>query len=109
MKKLALDALARHLAAHAAAAPSGRSAETVYGGHEHVLRQTLVALQAGQSMAEHVSPGEATVYILRGRIRVVADRTSWDGRSGDLIALPRTRHRIDAVADTVALLTVASY
>ncbi|NGP08749.1 LuxR family transcriptional regulator [Rhodococcus sp. 14C212] len=109
MKKFSLDALARHLAAHAAVAPSGRSAETVYGGHEHVLRQTLVALQAGRSMAEHESPGEATVYILRGRIRVVADRTSWDGRSGDLIALPRTRHRIDAVTDTVALFTVAKY
>lgn len=109
MKKLSLDALARHLRAHAATAPSGRSAETVYGGHEHVLRQTLLALQAGQSMAEHASPGEATVYVLHGRIRVVADRASWDGRSGDLIALPRTRHRIDADTDTVLLLTVAKY
>lgn len=109
MRKLSLDALARHLAAHAATASSGRSAETVYGGHDHVLRQTLMVLQAGQSTAEHVGPGEATVYILRERLRVVADQASWDGRGGDLIALPRTRHRIDAVADTVALLTVASY
>lgn len=32
----------------AAAAPSGRSAETVFGGHEQVLRQTLVFLYRGR-------------------------------------------------------------
>ena len=29
---------------------------TVYGGHEHVLRQTLIALAAGQSLEEHANP-----------------------------------------------------
>ena len=47
MQKTTLLALARHQLEIARDAPSGRSAHTVYGGHEHVLRQTLVALRAG--------------------------------------------------------------
>ena len=43
MEKLSLDALARELMKSATAASAGRSARTVYGGHEHVLRQTLMA------------------------------------------------------------------
>jgi hypothetical protein len=39
MEKLSLDALVRELMKSATAAPAGRSARTVYGGHEHVLRQ----------------------------------------------------------------------
>jgi hypothetical protein len=41
MEKLSLDALARELMKAATAAPAGRASRTVYGGHEHVLRQTL--------------------------------------------------------------------
>jgi quercetin dioxygenase-like cupin family protein len=63
----------------ATAAPAGRSARTVYGGHEHMLRQTLMALTAGSSMSEHENPGEATVHVLRGRVRLVADAAEWKG------------------------------
>ena len=44
MEKMSLTALAREQLAGAERASSGRSAHTVYGGHEHVLRQTLIAL-----------------------------------------------------------------
>ncbi len=57
MQKLSLDALAREHLERAAAASTGRSASTVYGGHEHVLRQTLLALTAGTSLADHENPG----------------------------------------------------
>lgn len=66
MQKLSLDALAREHLERAAAATNGRSATTVYGGHAHTLRQTLLALKAGTSLAEHDSPGEATLLVLRG-------------------------------------------
>ena len=107
MKKLSLIAVARHLRSHAATASSGRSAETVYGGHDQVLRQTLIALQRGRSMGEHDSPGEGTVYVLHGRIRLSTGDTSWDARTGDLVIIPRARHRIDACEDSTVLLTVA--
>ncbi len=44
MQKSSLAALAREQLELARAASSGRSASTVYGGHEHVLRQTMIAL-----------------------------------------------------------------
>ena len=71
MQKSSLDALARELLAAASASSSGRAARTVYGGHEHVLRQTVIALAAGQALAEHENPGEATVHVLHGRVRLV--------------------------------------
>jgi hypothetical protein len=43
MEKISLDAIGRVQAKRAAAAVSGRSAQTVYGGHEHALRQTVLA------------------------------------------------------------------
>jgi hypothetical protein len=51
---------------------NGRSASTVYGGHEHVLRQTMIALVGGQRLSEHENPGEATVHVLHGRVRLGA-------------------------------------
>ena len=78
MEKFSLEALAREQARRAAAASSGRSAETVYGGHEHALRQTVLALTAGSSLDEHENPGEATVQVLRGRVRLTAGDTAWE-------------------------------
>jgi len=107
MQKFSLDALAREHLERAATTGTGRSASTVYGGHEHRLRQTLIALIAGTSMAEHDSPGEATLLVLRGRLRMHADGASWDGRTGDLLVIPPVRHSLEALEDCAAILTVA--
>jgi quercetin dioxygenase-like cupin family protein len=107
MQKFSLDALARDHLGRAAASATRRSADTVYGGHEHTLRQTLLALLAGASLGEHDSPGEATLLVLRGRVTLRAGEDSWDGRTGDLLVIPPSRHSLDAVEDSVVLLTVA--
>jgi len=107
MEKFSLTALAREQLEQAQAASSGRSAATVFGGHEHRLRQTLVALREGRVMDEHENPGEATVHVLSGRVRLDADGNSWDGRAGDLLVVPQARHSLHALADSTVLLTVA--
>jgi quercetin dioxygenase-like cupin family protein len=107
MEKISLTALARQHLTAARAASSGRSAHTVYGGHEHSLRQTLMALTAGSSLDDHESPGEATLQVLQGRVRLTDSSNGWEGSAGDHIIIPRTRHALRALEDSVFLLTVS--
>ncbi len=106
MNKVSLTALAREQLEKARAAGSGRSAHTVYGGHEHSLRQTLMALRAGSGMDEHESPGEATLHVLQGRVRVTNGQVHWEGSAGDHIVIPTSRHAVEALEDSAVLLTV---
>lgn len=108
MQKIFLDAQVCEQLERAPATPSGRSATTVYGGHEHTLRQTVLALTAGTSLAEHENPGEATLFGLRERVRLTSGDTSWEGRGADLIAIPPTRHSLRPIDDAAVLLTLAT-
>jgi quercetin dioxygenase-like cupin family protein len=105
VQKLSLVAAARQALEQARSAPTGRSASTLYGGHEHALRQTVIALRAGSALHEHENPGEATVQVLTGRVQLSTDSTVWDGRQGDLLIVPDQRHRLNAVEDSTILLT----
>lgn len=107
MQKLSLDALARELLDRATSAAGGRAAQTVVGGHEKSLRQTVIAMTANSELTEHASPGEATVHVLHGRVVLAANGQSWDGRDGDLIIVPDAPHSLRAEQDSVIVLTVA--
>jgi quercetin dioxygenase-like cupin family protein len=80
MQKFSLDAKARELLERARGGGGGRAATTIIGGHEKVLRQTVIAMVSGASLAEHENPGEASVQVLSGRVRLSAGKHSWDGR-----------------------------
>ncbi len=107
MQKISIEALARQQLEAAGRAASGRAADTVYGGHERVLRQTVIGMVAGTSLADHANPGDATVYVVQGRVRMRAGDDFWQARTGDLLIVPDARHSLEAEEDSVVLLTVA--
>ncbi len=107
MEMISLTVLAREQLEMARRESSGRSAHTVCGGHQHVLRQTVIALVGGRILDEHENPGEATVHVLLGRVRLASADASWDGAAGDYLVIPDARHGLAALEDCVVLLTVA--
>ncbi|NKY84989.1 cupin domain-containing protein [Nocardia veterana] len=107
MDKKSLTAVARQQLKLAASATSGRSSQTLYGGHTHSLRQTVIALTAGQSLAEHETHGEATLQVLTGTLVLICGTNEWKGSPGDLLVIPSGRHSVKAIDDAVFLLTVA--
>jgi quercetin dioxygenase-like cupin family protein len=107
MEVASIHALADEQLATAGASPSGRSAVRVYGRPSARLRQTLLALDAGQTMGEHKSPGDASLLCLRGRVILRAGGTSVELGPNDLLALPPQRHDIEALEPSALLLTVS--
>lgn len=107
MDNTSLTALARELGQESLTASSGRAARTVYGGHGHILRHTMIALANGRALDEHENPGEATVQVLRGRVRVEGGGESWEGAAGHLLVVPQCRHSLLALEDSVIVLTAA--
>jgi quercetin dioxygenase-like cupin family protein len=107
MEKSSLTALVREQIELAERSANGRSSKTVYGGHEHVLRQTVIALKEGEQLSEHQNPGEATVHVLHGRVRLIAGDNSWEGSAGDLLVVPAGPHSLEALKTAGVLLTVA--
>ena len=108
MKSTSLHQLVEEQLAKARTASSGRAAVTVHGGQEHDLRQTVIALVEGRSLGEHEAPGEATLQVLSGNVRLAAGDETWEGAEGDHLVIPPTRHDLTALSDAAVMLTVAT-
>lgn len=105
MQKRSLEALAREQLDAAGTTAAARASTTVFGGHEHALRQTVLALRAGAVLDDHANPGEATIYVLSGRVELTSGADAWEGRRGDLIIVPDATHGLRALEDSAILLT----
>ena len=89
----------------AASADNGRAAEIVV--KDDWLRQTVIAMRAGAVLSDHASPPAASVYVISGRIRIKGQQPSELG-AGVIHALDHFRHGVEALADTVFLLTTVT-
>jgi quercetin dioxygenase-like cupin family protein len=107
MEGTSLEQLADQQLAEARAHDSGRSSVTVHGGRENTLRQTLIALAEGHGLNEHESPAEATLQVIRGRVRLETSGGSWEGEASDFLVIPPERHDLSALTDAAVLLTVS--
>ena len=99
MQKSSAGALGRQQMKLAATAGGGHSADTVYGGHEKVLRQPVMGMVGGRSPCRAPNPGEATVLTCTGRSDSPPPVCRGRLRRGDLLIVPANRHSLDALED----------
>lgn len=107
MDAISLIALADEQLTAAYASSSGRSSHLLHGGDGLALRQIVLALVGGRSLGEHDSPGDATLQVLTGRVRLSAGGDSVEAAVGDHLAIPPRRHDLAAIEDSVVLLSLA--
>ncbi len=101
-----LPGLVSEQLAAAGASARGRSALRVV--HDGPLRQTVIALLAGQSLEEHNTPPAATLQVLRGRVRLTSPSGDVVLSAGALELVPHDRHGVSAIEDSVVLLTAVN-
>lgn len=89
----------------ATSSDKGRSAEILV--RDGPLRQTVIGLRVGEVLAEHNSPPAASMYVLRGRVRVTGQDQS-DVVAGEIVALTHVRHGVEALEDSAFLLTTVT-
>ena len=106
-----LDRLADHLLEQALASPEKRATLKLDLG-QSTLRHLAMAFDTGGGLPAHGNPGEATLRVLRGRMRL-----SWSSETGDheiearpgmLVRIPDATHRVEALEPSVMLLTAVS-
>lgn len=85
---------------------AGRAARTLTPHLGVDLKQTLLAVCAGQRLGEHPSPGPATIQVLAGAVTVHTGEDELRVDDGGWAVLPREPHDLAAREDAVVLLTV---
>lgn len=92
-----LDSLGQH----------GRKAVTL--AKQPDLSIVLMAIRAGDRLAEHNAPGTVTIHVLQGHAKIHLPDEEIDAREGFLVQLADgLRHDVEAATDSLVLITVAS-
>lgn len=87
---------------------SGRSARTLTPGSGAPLKQTLLALAAGRRLQDHLAPGPTTLLGLRGTAVLTYGSEAVTLTDGVWASCPIGPHALEAVSDTVVLITVTA-
>lgn len=84
----------------------GRNAKTLVKRPD--FRVVLTAIRKGARIAAHTASGPVTVQALRGRMRMQTEQGTVELGAGHVLALERDeRHDVEALEDSVFLLTIA--
>ncbi len=84
---------------------SGHRQETVF--HRGAARMMLFAFDAGGNMPSHSAPGEVTIQVLRGVVRVTTGTAAYDLVPNQLLTLdPGVKHDVMALTESEMLLGV---
>lgn len=70
-------------------------------------RLVVIGLTEGAKLAEHTSPPAASFQVVSGTARLYAEDAEWIVSAGEIVAIPRERHAVDAVTECAFLLTVS--
>lgn len=103
---LDLGAVAEELLAEAGQLRSGRSARTLTPGSGAPLKQTLLALTAGQRLQDHLAPGPTALLGVRGTAVLTDDQQAVTLTDGVWASCPTGPHSLEAISDAVILITV---
>lgn len=103
---VSLPVAARELLEMARASTAGWAGRTLTPGAGAPLKQTLLALTAGERLNDHDSPNKATLQVIVGSVRLTAGSDHVDLHTGDHAPIPPVRHGLEATEDAVVLLTV---
>ncbi|GAA1281261.1 MULTISPECIES: hypothetical protein [Brachybacterium] len=86
-------------------AENGRHAEILV--LDGPLRQTVIALTKGVTLAEHNSPPAASIQMIQGKVKITGEESTVI-QTGFLEALTHHRHAVEALEDSVFLLTTVT-
>lgn len=102
-----LTTLTRAALAAAREDPHGRHGDLLLrDGH---LRQSMIALTADSTLADHNAPPAATLQVLQGAVVVTAGPgEDVHLKTGQLVQLTKERHGVKALRDSVFLLTTVT-
>ncbi len=101
-----LQAMAERLRHETTPSRSGHRQETLQ--HRGSARLILFVFDAGGHMARHSAPGQVTIQVLRGLVRVTTPSLTYDLEAQHLLTLdPGVVHDVIALAESEMLLGIA--
>jgi quercetin dioxygenase-like cupin family protein len=72
------------------------------------MNVVLLVMKAGDRLEEHAAPGPLSLSVREGRVRFMAEEEVAEAGSGTLLTCDAgVRHTVEALSDTVCLLTIA--
>lgn len=73
--------------------------------NEPSYRMVLISMLAGQSIPEHATPNNVTIYTIRGHVGFFEGEVSCELRAGEVVSIAAgAKHRVHAHEDSVLLV-----